>query len=99
MAEVKTVRAVPNTTDELFRMADKSDFEYVDIPKKDSRGYEYPDIRLNRLVFEAGKKHFVHPVLAAQIRDRMKAFEGSVLRSLLSTQHEASIRQSGGTPV
>lgn len=99
MAEVKAAKTVPNTTEALFRMEDKSDFEYVSIPAKDARGYIFPDIRLNRLVFEAGKKHFVHPILAEQIRDRMKAFEKSVLRSLVSTQDEVSLRQVGGTSI
>ena len=72
---------------------DKLDWEYVNIPEKDDRGFTHPDIRLNRLVFESGKKHYVHPVIAEALRERLDVFRQSVLRSLLSNRDSKSMKR------
>jgi hypothetical protein len=89
--EKKVVSETPKTLFELASSADKSEFEYVSIPTKDTRGFSYPDIRLNHLQFKAGEKHFVHPAIAAEIRDRMRAYDESVLRSLLPNQDRSAL--------
>jgi len=84
----KEVSKKPEPTDvyKLMASEDKSDFEWVSIPAKDDRGFEHPDMRLNRLVFEAGKKHFVHPIIAETLKKRLEIFRNTVLRSLLSNR-------------
>jgi hypothetical protein len=88
--EVKA-KPVPTTVYELQAQEDKSEFEWVSIPAKDDRGFEHPDMRLNRLVFEAGKKHFMHPVVADTIKKRLEIFRQTVLRSLLSNRDAKSM--------
>lgn len=78
---------------ELMASEDKSNFEWVNIPAKDDRGFEHPDLKLNRLTFEAGKKHFVHPTIAATLRERLDLFRQSVLRSLLSNRDAKAMQK------
>lgn len=84
----KEVKAAQKSTDvyELMASEDKSNFEWVSIPAKDDRGFEHPDMKLNRLTFEAGKKHFVHPLIAETLKKRLDIFRQTVLRSLLSNR-------------
>lgn len=94
MATVATKEVKKSATVyELMASEDKSNFEYVNIPAKDDRGFEHPDVRLNRLVFEAGKKHFVHPVVAEAIKERLDVFRQSVLRSLLSNRDPKTMKR------
>ena len=91
-AQAKEVKK-PLNLHELMSAEDKSDFEYVSIPAKDDRGFEHPDICFNHLRFEAGQKHFVHPVIAAQIKNRMDVFRQTVLRSLLSNRDPKAMQK------
>lgn len=85
--------AEPKDLHGLLSYPDKSNFEYVKIPAQDTRGFAYPDIWLNHFQFKAGEKHFVHPVIAGELKDRMNAYDESVLRSLLSTQDRSVQRR------
>jgi hypothetical protein len=89
--EVKKVNHV--TLNDLMSLEDKSNFEYVSVPAKDDRGFEHPDICLNAYRFEAGKKHFVHPTVAAAIKNRLDTFRQTVLRSLLSNRDPKAMQK------
>lgn len=88
----KEVKKSTNVYD-LQASEDKSNFEWVKIPSKDDRGFDHPDVILNRLTFKAGEKYFVHPEIAVTLQNRLETFRASVLRSLLSNRDPKSLKR------
>ena len=54
------------------QLKDRSNWEYVEVPARDILDYEYPTLAINRDRFEAGKKYFVPPIIAEELRRIMK---------------------------
>jgi hypothetical protein len=75
--DTKEVKAL--TVDEAMR-TDKSDWEYVEIPATTALGFRYDDFSIGHTKFESGKKHFVPPIIAAGLKERMRAYEYDILR-------------------
>ncbi len=61
---------------------DKSNWEYVSIPERDVLDFEYPSVAINRDRFFAGKKYFVPPDIAEEIRRIMKVNDYQTRRIL-----------------
>ena len=64
------------------QLKDKSNWEYVEIPEKDVLDFEYPSVAINRDRFYAGKKYFVPPIIAEEIRRIMKVNDRQTRRIL-----------------
>jgi hypothetical protein len=67
---------------------DQSKFVYVEIPARDMYDYEYPTIRINTVSYEAGKKHFVPPEIADELKRIMARFDLDNRRLLLPTPNK-----------
>jgi hypothetical protein len=64
------------------QLKDKSNWEYVEIPEKDVLDFEYPSLAINRDRFYAGKKYFVPPIIAEELRRIMKVNDYQTRRIL-----------------
>jgi hypothetical protein len=64
------------------QLKDKSNWEYVEIPEKDVLDFEYPSVAINRDRFYAGKKYFVPPIIAEEIRRIIKVNDYQTRRIL-----------------
>lgn len=105
MAEAlkETVRYIEiekkNAKPERFNVwvsAPKKDWQYVEIPAEDLHSFQYPDIIINQDKFEAGKKHFVPPLLAGELTRVMKRFEVETLSLLQPKKRQEALRQVNG---
>lgn len=61
---------------------DKSNWEYIEIPERDVLDFEYPSLAINRDRFYAGKKYFVPPIIAEELRRIMKVNDYQTRRIL-----------------
>lgn len=100
MAIAKNAVHPEKTLSALMTAKDKSDWEWVEIPAVDRLGYAQTDFSINNFIFEAGKKHFVPPQVAEQLRERVQRFEEETLRLLMPNQNarvKAALRRLGHT--
>ena len=75
---------------------DKSKFEWIEIPARDMYDHAYPTIRINAENFESGKRHFVPPEVAGELRRIMDRFEVDSRRLLLPTPNKSAQRVADG---
>lgn len=68
------------TVDELFA-TDQSTWEWVEVPETDMFDYRMDPVQINRRDFGPGR-HLVPPIIASQIRERLKAKELEDIRVL-----------------
>lgn len=71
----------PTTVPGAFQ-TDRKDWEWVAIPAKDFYGARHAGLSLNGQLFEGGKKHFVPPVVAEEMRRILDAKNDRDLRSM-----------------
>ena len=81
---------------DVWASAPKSEWEYVEIPSEDLHAYQYPSIMINQDKFEPGKKYFVPPILAGEIRRIMKRFEIECLALLQPKKRQQALAQVNG---
>lgn len=74
------------------QLKDKSNWEYVEIPEKDVLDFEYPTLAINRDRFEHGRKYFVPPIIAEELRRIMKVNDRQT-RRILSPKPDAKALQ------
>ena len=74
------------------QLKDKSDWQYVEVPAKDVLDFEYPSLAINRDRFYAGKKYFVPPIIAEELRRIMKVNDRQT-RRILSPKPDAKALQ------
>jgi len=60
----------------------KETWEYVTIPDEDPLGKGFPNISLNKHVFEAGQTYNLPLQVAAYVKERIKLFNRSCVRLL-----------------
>lgn len=79
---------------------DKSTWEYITIPEEDGLGRVHASVSNNHHVFEAGKTYLVPPVVAADVRERLKLFNRECVRVLQPRRDQRSENQVAmfGTP-
>lgn len=75
---------------------DQSLFQWVEIPKKDMYDGLYPDIWINQMKYEAGKKHFVPPIVAAELTRIMARLEKASRRLMLPTPDKKAMAEADG---
>lgn len=61
---------------------DKETWEYISIPEENALGYKHESIGLNEHKFDAGKTYLVPPEVATYVRERLKVYARSVVRTL-----------------
>lgn len=60
----------------------KETWEFVTVPDEDPLGKTFPNISLNKHIFEAGQTYNLPPQVAAYVKDRIKVFNRSCVRLL-----------------
>lgn len=58
----------------------KETWQYVTLPDEDPTGKTFPTISLNKIGFSAGQTYHVPEPVALYVKDRIKAFNKSVMR-------------------
>lgn len=58
----------------------KETWQYVTLPDEDPTGLKFPTITLNKISFSAGQTYHVPPPVAEFVKERIKAFNRSVVR-------------------
>lgn len=76
-AQMKDPTTVPGAL-----QTDKKNWEYVEIPAQDFLGARHPGVSLNGVRFEGGKKHFLPPILAEEVRLRLRNKDDRDLKTL-----------------
>lgn len=64
------------------QLKDKSNWEYVEVPSRDVLDNAYPSLAINRDRFEPGKKYFVPPIIAEELRRIIKVNDYQTRRIL-----------------
>lgn len=60
----------------------KETWQFVTLPEEDPLGTKFPQISLNKTIFQAGETYQVPPQVAAYVNERIKAFNRSCVRLL-----------------
>jgi hypothetical protein len=76
----KAVKVADAATPQLD-LNDRANWEWVTIPQKDLLDSTHPGVRINRESYGPGK-HLVHPLIAAEIRDRLSVFDAQTIKIL-----------------
>lgn len=77
MADIK--KPVATTSVDPWE-TDKATWQFVTIDEQDVTGKDYPTIWLNKLAFKAGQTYQVPGPVAQYLKDRIKAYNQSVVR-------------------
>lgn len=73
--------------------APESEWQYVSIPAEDIHGYPHPPLEINDDKFDAGKTHFVPPILAAEMQRILKSFEVEQIALLQPRKRKRALEQ------
>lgn len=60
----------------------KETWQFVTLPEEDPLGTKFPQISLNKTIFQPGETYQVPPAVAAYVNERIKAFNRSCVRLL-----------------
>jgi hypothetical protein len=93
----------PTTVDAVLKTP-KETWQFVTIPDEDTTGKKHPSIWLNKIEFKAGSTYQLPVPLSDYVKDRLKAFNRSVIRLFNGRADMESLNQvsigstSGVTP-
>lgn len=71
----------------------KETWQFVTIPDEDPLGYPYPNVSLNKTIFEKGQTYQVPPSVAQYVNERIKVYNRSCVRQLQSNVDRKSLQE------
>lgn len=71
----------------------KETWQFVTVPDEDPLGMKYPNISLNKTIFEAGQTYQVPPPVAQYVNERIKVYNRSCVRQLQSNVDRKSLQE------